>query len=241
MSAVDGPTTLVGSNTIYTFTQVIPIPSYLLALVAGNLVYQSLGTRTGVITEPSMMQACASELEDLELLLDTTEAYLTPYIWGTYTILILPPSFPYGGMENPLLTFASPTIIVGDKSQVYVATHEIAHSWTGNDVTCENWSNLWLNEGFTTFEERHVSGLLNGNNFALVEAQLGNSSMVNDMRNYGFDNSYSSLNPTIGSASPDDSFSEVPYEKGFQFLYFLQTQLGSGVPSAGAAYFQNFL
>lgn len=121
------------------FNNSIPIPSYLLAMAVGDLAYKSLGNRVGVYTEPSMLDKTATELEDLEKLLDTTEAYLTPYIWGTYDILVLPPSFPYGGMENPLLTFASPTIIVGDKSQVYVATHEIAHSWTGNDVTCQNW------------------------------------------------------------------------------------------------------
>lgn len=111
------------------------------------------------------------------MLLDKAENYLTPYIWGHYAILILPPSFPMGGMENPLLTFASPTIITGDKSQVYVATHEIAHSWTGNEVTCENWSNLWLNEGFTVFEERKVSGEIHGKDFSLVNAYLGNISM----------------------------------------------------------------
>jgi leukotriene-A4 hydrolase len=93
----------------------------------------------------------------LEEALNKAEAWLTPYIWGNYTVLVLPPSFPYGGMENPLLTFASPTIIVGDGSQVYVATHEIAHSWTGNEVTCKDWSNMWLNEGFTVFEERKVT------------------------------------------------------------------------------------
>lgn len=108
---------------------------------------------------------------------------------------MLPASFPYGGMENPLLTFASPTIIVGDKSQVYVATHEIAHSWTGNDVTCRDWSNMWLNEGFTVFEERKVSGERNGADFALIEAQLGNVDLWVDINNYGATNSYSSLNP----------------------------------------------
>ena len=111
-----------------------------------------------MITEPSDIDRVAAELDTLETLLDETEAYLTPYIWGTYTIVVLPPSFPFGGMENPLLTFASPTIIVGDKSQVYVATHEIAHSWSGNDVTCRNWEHFWINEGFTVFEERKVSG-----------------------------------------------------------------------------------
>jgi len=118
------------------FYNQIPIPCYLVAIAVGNIEYQSLGYRVGVLTEPEMMESVAWELSSLETLLDTTEDYLTPYIWGNYTVLVLPPSFPFGGMENPLLTFASPTIIVGDKSQVYVATHEIAHSWTGNDVTC---------------------------------------------------------------------------------------------------------
>lgn len=114
------------------FHNQIPIPCYLIAIAVGDIEYRSLGYRVGVITEPSMLDGVAWELSSLENLLDSTEAYLTPYIWGNYTVLILPPSFPFGGMENPLLTFASPTIIVGDKSQVYVATHEIAHSWTGN-------------------------------------------------------------------------------------------------------------
>lgn len=99
----------------------------------------------------------AKILENLDDSLDKAEAYLTPYIWEEYNILILPGSFPYGGMENPLMTFASPTIMQPDKSQVFVATHEICHSWFGNDITCENWSNMWLNEGFTTFCERTVS------------------------------------------------------------------------------------
>jgi leukotriene-A4 hydrolase len=158
--------------------------------------------------------------------LDETEAYLTPYIWGSYAILILPPSFPFGGMENPLLTFASPTIITGDKSQVYVATHEIAHSWTGNDVTCQNWESFWLNEGFTVFEERKVSAKLHGEEFAKVEALLGNYSLYQDMVNFGLDHPYSSLHPTLKGDNPDNSFSEVPYEKGFQFLTYLESLIG---------------
>ena len=163
------------------FSCQIPIPSYLIAIVVGDLEYRSLGRRVGVITEPSDIDRVAAELDTLETLLDTTESYLTPYIWGTYTIVVLPPSFPFGGMENPLLTFASPTIIVGDKSQVYVATHEIAHSWSGNDVTCRNWEHFWINEGFTVFEERKVSGQLHGKDFAKVEALLGNSTLWTDM------------------------------------------------------------
>lgn len=153
-----------------------------------------------------MIDKCANELKNLTLFLLKAQDYMTPYIWGTYAILVLPPSFPIGGMENPLLTFASPTIIVGDGSQVYVATHEICHSWTGNDVTCENWSNMWLNEGFTTFEERHVSGEVFGVNFRKTEAFLGNASMYSDMLNYGLDSSYSSLYPITDGKNPDDSY-----------------------------------
>jgi len=202
------------------------MPNYLIAIAVGDLEYASVGKRVGVITEPSFLPNVTRELDTLETLLNKTEEYLTPYIWGNYSILVLPPSFPFGGMENPLLTFASPTIITGDKSQVYVATHEIAHSWTGNDVTCKNWENFWLNEGFTVFEERHVSGGLHGAEFAQVEAYLGNKSLFTDMENYGMNNSYSSLHPNLHgpkAGSPDDAFSEVPYEKGFQFLYYLQS------------------
>jgi len=149
---------LNGTHGISSFSNEIPIPSYLMAIAVGDLEYRSLGRRVGVITEPSQMEKVATELAELETLLDTPEAYIGEYIWGNYTVIVLPPSFPMGGMENPLLTFASPTIIVGDFSQVYVATHEIAHSWTGNTVTCQNWESFWLNEGFTVFIERKVSG-----------------------------------------------------------------------------------
>lgn len=201
----------------------IPIPSYLIAAAIGDLEYKSLGERVGVITEPSDMDKCASELEDMGDLLDAVEAYMGPYIWGNYTIIVLPPSFPMGGMENPLLTFMSPTVIVGDKSQVYVATHEMAHSWTGNEVTCENWESFWLNEGFTVFIERHVSAEFHGEDFSMVSALLGNTSMYQDQVSYGLDNSYSSLHPVLKGMNPDPSFSEVPYEKGYQLLFYMES------------------
>ena len=209
------------THRVTAFTNDIPIPSYLLALAMGDLEYRSLGSRVGVITEPSQMEKVATELEDMGDLLDAVERYMGPYIWGNYTIIVLPPSFPMGGMENPLLTFASPTIIVGDKSQVYVATHEMAHSWTGNEVTCRDWESFWLNEGFTVFIERHVSGEIHGADFAQVEALLGNTSLWGDMLGFGLDSTYSSLHPVLRGDNPDNSFSEVPYEKGFQFLYYL--------------------
>jgi len=225
MSANETNMEVVGNKTTFYFENKIAMPSYLIAMAIGDLEYRSLGERTGVITEPCRIDAVADELVELPDFLDKAEAYLTPYIWGNYTILILPPSFPMGGMENPLLTFASPTIITGDKSQVDVAIHEIAHSWTGNEITCENWSNFWLNEGFTVFEERKVSAQLHDEDFSKVNAFIGNISATSDMLGYGIGNNYSSLYPLVENNFPDDSFSTVPYEKGFQLLYYMETEL----------------
>jgi len=202
------------------------MPNYLMALVVGNIEYKSTGWRTGVITEPEDMDRVYAELSGMETNLNATIDYIGTYIWGTYTIVILPPSFPMGGMENPLLTFASPTIIVGDKSQVYVATHEMAHSWTGNTVTCQNWEHFWLNEGWTVFLERKVSGNLYGKDFAKIEAQLGNVSLQGDMIGFGLSDTYSSIHPVLKGRNPDGSFSEVPYEKGFQLVTYLESVLG---------------
>jgi leukotriene-A4 hydrolase len=218
-----------GKSKVFTFNMALPVPSYLIAFSIGALVEEPIDKRTSVISEQVNMEKDLDELSQLGDLLTAVENYVNPpnpYEWGSYAVIVQPPSFPIGGMENPLLTFASPTIIVGDKSQVYVATHEIAHSWTGNQVTCQDWSNFWLNEGFTVFLERKISGQLHGLEFAMVEAQLGNSSMWADMLGYGLGNSYSSLFPELNDgANPDDSSSEVPYEKGFQFLYYLENQV----------------
>lgn len=186
-----------------------------MAIAIGDIETKSTGYRTNVMTEPSFMPEAYAALDEMGLYLNKTEAYLTPYIWGTYSILVLPPSFPMGGMENPLLTFASPTIIDANKTQVYVATHEMAHSWTGNTVTCRNWEHFWLNEGFTVFVERIVSGQLYGNDFAYVEAQLGNSSLWDSILHYNDTPTYASIHPVLKGGNPDNSFSEVPYEKGF--------------------------
>ena len=216
----------IDNYNVWDFSNTIPMPNYLIAIAVGDIVYKNIGNRTGVITEPVEIDRVANELDQLETFLDTAEDYLTPYIWGNYSILILPPSFPMGGMENPLLTFASPTIITGDKSQVDVAIHEIAHSWTGNEVTCQNWEHFWLNEGFTVFEERKVTARLHGKDFAKVSALLGNTSMYEDMLAFGLNHPWSSLHPTLKGDNPDDSFSTVPYEKGFQFLTYLESLVG---------------
>lgn len=182
------------------FVNDIKMASYLVAIAVGNIAYESVGRRTGVVSEVGLMldttkRIYGDDVKGIEHALDLMEDYLTPYIWGNYTLLVLPPTFPYGGMENPLLTFASPTtIMTDDTSQTYVATHEIAHSWTGNEVTCANWSNMWLNEGFTVFEERHVSGEIYSEEFAKVEMLLGTFDVAADYARFG-DSSFTSLNP----------------------------------------------
>ena len=212
--------------TVTSFACDITIPSYLLAIAVGDLEYRSLGARVGVISEPSQIEAAAAELVNMGSILDKVEEYMGPYIWGNYTILILPPSFPFGGMENPLLTFASPTIIVGDGSQVDVATHEMAHSWTGNQVTCRNWQYMWLNEGFTTFIENRVSSEIHGVDFGKVAALIGNQSLWVEIEDFGANNTYGSLYPVLNGDNPDNSYSSVPYDKGFQLLYYLESLVG---------------
>ena len=133
-----------------------PIPSYLIALAVGDLDFKPLGERTGVYAEPAMAAKAAKEFEDTEKMLVATEKLYGPYRWGRYDLLVLPPSFPYGGMENPRLTFATPTIIAGDKSLVSLVAHELAHSWSGNLVTNATWSDFWLNEGFTNYVTQRI-------------------------------------------------------------------------------------
>lgn len=209
-----------------TFEMNIPVQSYLLAIASGNLAEKQVGPRTWVISEPEDLNKAANELESLEHFLTVAEKITIPYEWGEYKILILPPSFPYGGMENPLLTFASPAIIVGDKSSVDVAIHEIAHSWFGNLVTNVNWSNFWLNEGFTVFLERKIVTAINGINAAKVSAKLENQTAYFQMLGFGMDSNYSSLTPIMNGNHPDDSLSTIPYEKGFQFLTYLESLIG---------------
>ena len=175
-----------------------------------------------------MMDSVVYEFSNLNQILNATEAHVgTPYIWGVYRLLVLPPSFPFGGMENPLMNFISPTVVTGTKSQVYVVIHEIAHSWTGDQVTMNNWEDFWLNEGFTTFIERQVSSRLYGGDFAKVEALLGNTSLVNTIGVYGSNNTYSSIHPVLFGDNPDNSFSEMPYEKGYQLLQFMCNLVGN--------------
>jgi aminopeptidase N len=150
-----------------------PVPPYLIALAVGDLAFRALGPRTGVYTEPSMLERSASELADVEKMVAAAEGLYGPYRWGRYDILVLPPSFPFGGMENPRLTFATPTILAGDRSLVSLIAHELAHSWSGNLVTNATWADFWLNEGFTTYFENRIMEALYGPERAAMLASLG--------------------------------------------------------------------
>jgi leukotriene-A4 hydrolase len=155
-----------------------PIPSYLLAIAAGDLVFEPIGERSGVWAEPEMAKLAAAEFSDTEEMMRVTEALFGPYRWGRYDILVLPPSFPYGGMENPRMTFATPTVVIGDKSLVTVVAHELAHSWSGNLVTQDSWDDIWLNEGFTSYVENRIIEAVYGVELAVMETAIKQHSTV---------------------------------------------------------------
>ncbi|KXS13096.1 leukotriene A-4 hydrolase-like protein [Gonapodya prolifera JEL478] len=211
----------------YYWYQQEPIPSYLIALAVGNLESREIGPRSRVWSEPEVVDAAAYEFIDTELFVKTGEDLLTPYVWGRYDILVLPSSFPYGGMENPCLTFVTPTLLAGDRSLVDVIAHEASHSWTGNLVTNRCWEDFWLNEGFTMYVERKIIGRLHGEPARQLSAIVGYRHLKDDVvDHFGEDNLLTALRPNLKDRDPDDAFSAVPYEKGFALLYYLEGLLG---------------
>jgi len=210
---------------VFHFRMPQAIPSYLIALAIGDLTFRSMSERTGVWAEPSVVEAAAHEFEDTEKMITTTEALYGRYRWGRYDLLVLPPSFPFGGMENPRLTFATPTVIVGDKSLVSLVAHELAHSWSGNLVTNATWTDFWLNEGFTTYLERRIVEALYGKSFAQMEATIGLSDLAED-RAVAEQAGDKTLQPDLKGRDPDDATSRVPYEQGALFLTFLEAKVG---------------
>jgi leukotriene A-4 hydrolase/aminopeptidase len=210
---------------VYRFRMPQAIPSYLIALAIGDLAFKPMGTRTGVWAEPSLVDAAAREFEDTEKMIVATEKLYGPYRWGRYDILVLPPSFPFGGMENPRLTFATPTVIAGDKSLVALVAHELAHSWSGNLVTNATWRDFWLNEGFTTYLERRIVEAVYGKHVADMQAAIGVSDLA-DSRQTLEAKGDRTLLPDLTGRDPDDAFSTVPYEQGRLFLVFLESKFG---------------
>jgi hypothetical protein len=178
-----------------------------------------------VWAEPATVDAAAREFADTEKMITTTESLYGRYRWGRYDLLVLPPSFPFGGMENPRLTFATPTVIVGDKSLVSLVAHELAHSWSGNLVTNATWSDFWLNEGFTTYLERRIVEAVYGRPFAQMERTIGVRDLAED-RAVAEQPGDKTLLPDLKGRDPDDAFSRVPYEAGSLFLTFLEAKFG---------------
>jgi len=213
-------------QTTFHFRMPQPIPSYLLALAVGDLEFRAIGPRTGVWAEPSKVDAAAKEFEDVETMLTRTEALYGPYRWGRYDVLMLPPSFPYGGMENPRLTFMTPTVIAGDKSLVGVLAHELAHSWSGNLVTNATWRDGWLNEGFTTYFERRIMEAVYGEERGRLEWGVGQQDLRLALAELKPDEVWQgALAPDL-SLHKDGDGSAVAYEKGALFLYQLERRFG---------------
>jgi leukotriene A-4 hydrolase/aminopeptidase len=208
----------------FNFKMDIPIPTYLIAIAVGDLSFRSLGPRAGVYDEPSLVDRDAKEFEDVESMIRTVEGLYGPYVWGRYDILVLPPSSPYGGMENPRLTFVSPTIVAGDKSLVSVVSHELAHSWSGNTVTNATWSDFWLNEGFTTYIERRIIEAVYGKERADMEASLGRQKLVEMTKEFAPKDQV--LHIDLKGRDPDEGSTELPYEKGALFLRQIEETIG---------------
>lgn len=208
----------------YTFRMPQPVPSYLMALAVGDLAFAPLGPRTGVYAERPVLSKAAKELEDTEKMMEAAESLYGPYAWGRYDILILPPSFPFGGMENPRLTFATPTILAGDKSLVALISHELAHSWSGNLVTNATWEDFWLNEGFTTYFERRIQEKVYGRERSEMEAMIELADMETERKTLAERDQI--LHVDLKGRDPDDGFTQIPYVKGMLFLRLLEETFG---------------
>jgi len=222
MSAENDPTHK--HNGEYAFVMPQAIPSYLIALAVGDLAFKETGPRTGVYAEKPVVKAAAKEFADTESMIAAGEKLFGPYRWTRYDILVLPPSFPVGGMENPRLSFITPTVIAGDKSLVSVIAHELAHSWSGNLVTNATWRDLWLNEGFTDYLESRIMTAVYGEQRASMEAVLGLESLRRDLAKLKPQDQVLAID--LRDRDPRLVFSDVPYQKGRLFLEYLAAKFG---------------
>jgi aminopeptidase N len=204
-----------------------PVPPYLIALGIGDIGLRTEGPRTGVFAEPPALEDAAKEFVDLERMVSAAESLLGPYRWGRYDLLILPPSFPFGGMENPRLTFATPTIIAGDRSLVSLVAHELAHSWSGNLVTNATWSDFWLNEGFTTYVESRIMEALYGKRISDMLLVLEHRDLEDEITRLGGPTSPDTvLRVNLEGRNPDDGATQIPYAKGAALLRLLEQTFG---------------
>lgn len=221
------PAAAEGGKRVFRFRMDKPVAPYLIAIAVGDLQFRSLGPNTGVWTEPAMLDAAAAELSDTQKMVDVAEKLFGPYRWGRYDMLVLPPSFPYGGMENPTLTFLTPSFIAGDKSLVSLVAHELAHSWSGNLATNATWNDGWLNEGMTTYAERRIVEALYGPKVTAQQISLGLDAMHKAVaENGGFTGPDTRLHPDLGDRHPDDLSSDITYEKGAAMLRMIEANVG---------------
>jgi leukotriene A-4 hydrolase/aminopeptidase len=209
---------------VYHFRMPQPIPSYLLALSAGDLAFRRFSDNSGVYAEKPMIEASAYELADTPKMIEAAEKLYGPYRWGQYDVLVLPPSFPFGGMENPRLTFATPTILAGDRSLVNLVAHELAHSWSGNLVTNATWNDFWLNEGFTVYFERRIMEEVSGRDYSEMLALLGYQDLEATVAELPPRDTH--LLQDLAGRDPDDAATKLPYEKGYFFLRLIEETAG---------------
>ncbi len=208
----------------YFFSMPQAIPAYLIAIGVGDLHFKAMSHQTGIYAETNILDAAVAEFDDTQAMINKAEKMYGKYRWGRYDLLILPPSFPFGGMENPRLSFITPTVIAGDKSLVNLIAHELAHSWSGNLVTNESWRDLWLNEGFTSYVENRIMEAVFGENRAIMEQALDAQGLNNEIVELA--PSDTKLYIDLKGRDPDDAFSGVPYTKGQLFLIYLEKKFG---------------
>jgi aminopeptidase N len=212
-------------QTVFQFEMPQPIPSYLFGLGVGNLDFRELGPRTGVYAEPEIVEAAAWEFAENETRMVEAEKLLGPYLWGRYDLLILPPTFPYGGMENPRLTFLTPTAILGTRGQTSLITHELAHAWTGNLVTNATWQDFWLNEGWTTYAETRITEVMEGKEVTDLRSAFSEKQLIELMERVGMDSPLTALK--LPAERDADSFTtSIPYLKGCFFLQECEHAVG---------------
>ncbi len=227
----------------YKFKMDKAIPPYLIALAVGDLEFKATGARTGVYAERSMVEPAAWELADMEEMVEAAEALYGPYRWGRYDVIILPPSFPFGGMENPCLTFATPTIIAGDRTLTSLIAHELAHSWSGNLVTNATWNDFWLNEGFTVYFEHRITEAIYGKEYNDMTTLLGYQDLLATIAE--IDSSKhpddTALHLDLAGRNPDDGMTDIAYEKGYALLRLIESKVGRGKFDAFlTGYFDHF-
>ena len=208
----------------YTFVMDQPIPSYLLALAVGDVEFRSVGEHTGVYATPDLIDAAEYEFAEMEDLLVAAENLYGKYAWERYDLLVLPAAFPFGGMENPRLTFATPTIIAGDRSLVSLVAHELAHSWSGNLVTNSTWDDFWLNEGFTVYFEQRIMEAVYGRDISEMLASLSYRGLVNELSDLNPNDTHLRLH--LKGRNPDDGMTAIAYDKGFLFLRMIEETVG---------------